>query len=269
METIREAADFIASRTGTSPAVALVLGSGLSDLAEAVEGGVAIPYQDIPHFPVSGVSGHAGRLRLGRLRGRETAVFQGRVHAYEGFPLPQVVFPVRVAAWLKAETVVLTNAAGGIGEDLSPGDLMLITDHLNLIGANPLAGPNLDAFGPRFPDMSEVYDRGLRETALAKAEALGIPLAQGVYAAMPGPSYETPAEIRMLKALGADAVGMSTVPEAVAARHAGMKVLAFSMISNLAAGLSGSPLSHEEVLATGKTAAASLGKLIEAVVGSL
>jgi purine-nucleoside phosphorylase len=269
METIRRAAEFVAARSGRRPAVAVVLGSGLSGIAGELEDALTIPYKDIPHFPLPSVAGHEGALVLGRLRGKETALLRGRVHFYEGVPLARVVFPARMLAVLGAKILVLTNAAGGVSERLRPGDLMLLSDHLNLLGTNPLCGPNLDGLGPRFPDMTEVYDRALRETARSCAARLGIRLAEGVYAAMTGPSYETPAEVRMLRTLGADAVGMSTVPEAVAARHAGMRVLGFSMISNLAAGLSSGPLSHEEVLATGVEAGKRLGRLIEDIVGSL
>ncbi|MCU0722027.1 MAG: purine-nucleoside phosphorylase [Planctomycetes bacterium] len=269
MDTIRRAAEAVAARAPRRPEAAVVLGSGLSGIADRVEGAIEIPYRDVPHFPLPSVAGHEGALVLGRLRGRDVALLRGRVHFYEGVPLSQVAFPVRVLALLGVRTLVLTNAAGAVAGRLRAGDLMLISDHLNLLGASPLAGPNLDAIGPRFPDMSEVYDAGLRDLARRCAGRLGIPLAEGVYAAMPGPSYETPAEVRMLRTLGADAVGMSTVPEAVAARHAGIRVLGFSMISNLAAGLSARPLSHEEVLATGAEAGKRLGALIEEVVGGL
>ncbi|MHC5039533.1 MAG: purine-nucleoside phosphorylase [Planctomycetota bacterium] len=269
MDTLREATEFLAPKFEGKPSVGLVLGSGLGAVVDAVHDGIEISTTDIPHFPASGVSGHEGTLILGTLRGKRVAVLRGRVHMYEGYALSTIVFPVRVLAQLGVETLLLTNAAGAVDETFAPGDLMLITDHLNLMGANPLAGPNLDPLGPRFPDMSEVYDKGLRERARSVASAMGIPLRTGVYAAMAGPSYETPAEIRMLKTMGANAVGMSTVPEAIAARHAGLRVLAISMISNLAAGLSPTPLSHEEVLQTGAKAGRSLSRLIEGFVESM
>jgi len=262
MDPLQQAVDFLLAKSPHRPATAVVLGSGLSGVAERLEEVVEVPYKEIPHFPVSGVAGHGSALVLGFHQGAGLAVLKGRVHAYEGYPLSQVVFPVRVLARLGVETFILTNAAGAINETMAPGDLMVLTDHLNLLGANPLTGPNLDELGPRFPDMTEVYDKALRERALETAKRLGVTLRAGVYAAMSGPSYETPAEIRMLRTLGADAVGMSTVPEAIAARHAGARVLAFSMISNLAAGLSEAPLSHVEVLETGARASKTLASLI-------
>ena len=267
METIRQAAEYISSKVRFKPVTGIVLGSGLSQVADAIEGAVNIPYKDIPHFPLPSVAGHAGSMTLGVLRGKPVAAMRGRVHLYEGHPMRSVVFPARVFAAMGVKTLILTNAAGGMQDGMKAGDLMLITDHINMLGVNPLFGPNIDEIGPRFPDMSEVYDSALREIALGCARSAGIELKQGVYAAMPGPSYETPAEVRMIKALGASAVGMSTVPEAVAARHAGLKVLGFSMISNLAAGISKTPLSHKELIETAAEAGKRLGKIIEAVAG--
>ncbi|MHC4778197.1 MAG: purine-nucleoside phosphorylase [Planctomycetota bacterium] len=269
MQRIKEAAAFIASKWEGSPDVGMVLGSGLSDVLSGIDGAVEIPGKEIPHFPVSGVPGHKGGLILVRLGGKTVAVLRGRVHAYEGYTLAEVVFPVRVLAVMGVRTLLLTNAAGAVDETFETGDLMLVEDHLNFIGANPLAGPNLNELGPRFPDMTDLYDPHLGELAAREAKNLGIRLRKGVYASMAGPSYETPAEIKMLRALGAHAVGMSTVPEAIAARHAGVRVLAVSMISNLAAGLSPKPLSHEEVLETGAAAAKTLGRLIAGLASQI
>ena len=237
---------------GRTPKVGIVLGSGLGDFAERLEGRTAIPYSELPHFPKSSVIGHAGRLVLGNIGGEPIVAMQGRVHYYEGFSPSEVVFPIRVLCRLGIHTLVVTNAAGGINPDFAPGDLMAITDHINLSGFNPLRGPNDDRLGPRFPDMSEGYSRALTAKIVECGKKLGLIVRTGVYAISAGPSYETPAEIRMLQRLGADAVGMSTVPEVIAARHMGVKVAGISCITNLAAGISAVPLSHEEV---GETAA--------------
>lgn len=250
-----EAAAVVRQRTELVPRVALVLGSGLSDLADEMTDAVVFEPEELPHLPRSTVEAHDGRLVLGRLGGVPSFVLRGRQHIYEGYSATEVVRPVRLARALGATVLVLTNAAGGIREDLAPGTLMLLEDHVNLTGQNPLTGPNSDALGPRFPDMSAPYDADLRARSHEAAAAEGFALAEGVYAAMPGPSYETRAEIRMLAALGVDAVGMSTVHEAVAAVHGGVRVLAFSSITNRAAGLSDSPLSHEEVVETNRVTA--------------
>jgi purine-nucleoside phosphorylase len=233
-----------------SPKVGIVLGSGLGAFADRLESRVAIPYEDLPHFPKSSVVGHAGKLVLGEIGGEPVVAMQGRVHYYEGFSASQVVFPIRVLCALGIHTLVVTNAAGGINRELAPGDLMAITDHLNLSGFNPLVGPNDERFGPRFPDMSEPYGRALTRAIVDCGRKLGTPVREGVYAVLSGPSYETPAEIRMLRTLGADAVGMSTVPEVIAARHMGVQVAGVSCITNLAAGIGEQPLSHEEVSET-------------------
>ncbi|MEN9796494.1 MAG: hypothetical protein RL653_190 [Pseudomonadota bacterium] len=235
---------------GLSPEVGIILGSGLGDFADTLEDRVAIPYQELPHFPHSSVPGHAGRLVLGKLGGRTVVAMQGRVHAYEGYSNVQVAFPARVLCGLGIRTLVVTNAAGGIHADLRPGDLMIISDHVNLSGWNALTGPNDDRLGPRFPDMSHAYHPELRRLLGKVARAQGLQLREGVYAMVAGPSYETPAEIRMLRTLGADAVGMSTVPEVVAASHMGVRVAGISCITNLAAGIGHQPLSHEEVAET-------------------
>ncbi len=251
LERLDAAADGIRRRADTTPLVGLVLGSGLGAFAANLSDRIAIPYAKIRGFPVStGVVGHAGELVLGRVGGVSVAVLSGRVHYYEGRSMAEVVFPSRVLARLGVRAVVLTNAAGGVRLTFRPGDLMLLTDHINLFGDHPLIGPNEDALGPRFPDMSHVYDPDLARVLKAAARAARIPLREGVYLGNSGPSYETPAEIRAFRKLGADAVGMSTVPEAIALRHAGVRVAGISTITNMAAGILKKPLIHEEVLET-------------------
>ncbi|RME28198.1 MAG: purine-nucleoside phosphorylase [Deltaproteobacteria bacterium] len=266
---LEEAVAAVRARCELRPRFGLVLGSGLGFLADEVENATAIDYGEIPNFPRSTVEGHRGRLVLGNLSGRPVAVMQGRFHFYEGYSLDKVVMGVRLFRKLGADYLLITNAAGGINPAFRPGDLMLITDHINLMGSNPLIGPNVDSLGPRFPDMSDAYCSELRDQALRIAKELGIELKQGVYAAMTGPSYETPAEIRMLAAAGADAVGMSTIPEVIAAVHAGMKVLGISCISNLAAGRSSEPLSHEEVKETAEAAREKFTRLVLALLERL
>lgn len=273
----RETADVIGARHAAAPRVALVLGTGLGGMADAVEAPTIIPYAEIPHFPRSTVAGHAGRLILGTLHGVQVAVLQGRFHLYEGYSPRQVVFPVRVLRVLGAETLIVTNAAGGLDPTHQPGTLMLLRDSLGLpalAGHNPLVGPNDERFGPRFPPMAGAYDRELRAWAREAARTLGIPLAEGVYAMVSGPTYESPAELRFLRLAGADAVGMSTVPEVIAARHMGMRVLAISCLTNAAAldASDASPaaeLTHEEVVAVANAAGARLGALIGAVLERL
>jgi purine-nucleoside phosphorylase len=255
---------WIRGRTEHRPVVGLVLGSGLGALAERIEDRVTIPYEEIPEFPTPTVRGHAGRLVAGKLGGAPVAVLQGRSHLYEGASADSVVFGVRLLVWLGVRSLLLTSAAGAVNPALAPGELVRVTDHLNLTGANPLTGPNDERLGARFPDMSEPYDARLGALLDAQASRLGIPLRQGVYAGLAGPSYETPAEVRMLRTLGADLVGMSTVLEVIAARHAGARVAAISVVTNLAAGLSTKALSHEDVLATGATAVERLGRLVPA-----
>ena len=242
-------------QTAFVPEVAVVLGSGLGGFADEIRAEAVVEYGSIPGFPVSTVPMHRGRFVFGTLDGVKVAVMQGRVHYYEGYDISDVVLPVRLLGLLGAKTLLLTNAAGGVGEGFRPGDLMLITDHILSFAPNPLVGPNLEALGPRFPDMSHVYDPGLCERFRAAASELGAVLREGVYCQLTGPSFETPAEIRMLKVLGVSAVGMSTAVEAVAARHMGLRVCGISCISNLAAGISPTPLSHEEVTAAADAAA--------------
>jgi purine-nucleoside phosphorylase len=268
-ERAAHAARTVRARGRAEARVALVLGSGLGAFADDLEDAEAIPYDEVPGFARPTVEGHTGRLVLGKIEGTEVAVMQGRFHFYEGYALEEVTFPVRVLALSGVKSLVLTNAAGGLNNSLKQGSLMLISDHLNLMGANPLRGPNDGRFGPRFPDMSEVYDRAYQEIAIAEAHALEIELRRGVYAALSGPTYETPAEIRMLRALGADAVGMSTVPEAVVARHAGLKVLGISCITNLAAGVSEGPIDHAEVIETGERVRETFSALLRAIIPKL
>jgi purine-nucleoside phosphorylase len=250
MKQIEDCAALVRQKTPLAPEVGLVLGSGLGFLGDQVEEGVRLAYTELPGLPSSTVPGHAGRLVLGKLGGRPVAVMQGRFHFYEGYGMAQVTAGVRLLGRLGVQGLIVTNAAGGLRADLKPGDLMLIRDHINLMGTNPLIGPNRADWGPRFPDMSDAYARALRDQAKEIARGLNLPLVEGVYAAFTGPSYETPAEIRALGVLGADAVGMSTIPEVIAASHMGLGVVGISCISNLAAGISAQPLSHAEVTET-------------------
>ena len=272
LEQIDEAADAIRKRTSYRPRVGLILGSGLNSLADSVQKADIIPYGELPNWPVSTVQGHAGRLVIGELEGQTALVMQGRIHFYEGYSMSQITLPVRVMLRLGLEIMFVTNAAGGINPDFSPGDVMLITDNLNLIGmmgANPLMGPNIDELGPRFPDMSQAYDRKLMDLARQVASNENIPLREGVYCALSGPSFEGPADLRFLRGVGADAVGMSTVPEVIVARHGGMRVLGLSGISNKA-NLDGSTVTtHEEVIEAGKVIAPKMEKIIRGVLRSL
>lgn len=266
---IREAADAIRSRTNVRPEIGLVLGSGLGVLADEIENAVTIPYGDIPHFPVSTVEGHAGELLLGTLAGKPVLLMKGRFHMYEGYAAETVSFPMRVMKALGVRTLLVTNAAGGIHAGFEPGDLMLISDHINFMFRNPLIGPNDNEIGVRFPDMSEAYSRELRALARSVGDSLGVSLREGVYVGVLGPSYETPAEIRMLRALGADAVGMSTVPETIAARHAGIAVLGISCISNMAAGMLDQPLSHAEVMETAERVRETFVRVVKGIVAEM
>jgi purine-nucleoside phosphorylase len=263
-EQVHETALAIRARAGgISPKVGIILGSGLGDFADGFEDKVVVPYSELPHFPHSSVPGHAGRLVLGRVRGEPVVAMQGRVHAYEGYTPAQVAFPARVLCALGIHTLVVTNAAGGVNLDFQSGDLMVITDHLNLSGYNPLSGPNDERLGPRFPDMTTAYPAALRAQLLESGTRTGVALKQGVYAILSGPSYETPAEIRMLRLMGADAVGMSTVPEVIAANHMGVRVAGVSCITNLAAGIGNKPLTHEEVAETAHRVKGLFTRLLE------
>lgn len=268
-----EAAAFVRGRA-TAPTVGLVLGSGLSPLAEAVADPTVIPYGEIPHFPISTVEGHVGRLLVGELGGRVLCIMQGRFHFYEGYSLQQITFPIRVMRLLGVQSIILTNAAGGINPNFDAGDLMLLVDHLNFVGMmghNPLRGPNLDMFGPRFPSMTRVYSRKLRRLARDVAAKQDMVLRQGVYAWVAGPNFETPAEVRFLRMAGADVVGMSTVPEAIVAHHAGMDVLGISTVTNIAVDQvdTEADTSHEEVLATGQAVVPRLTRLLTDILGNL
>ncbi|HEX2998258.1 MAG TPA: purine-nucleoside phosphorylase [Anaerolineales bacterium] len=272
LEQIDQAADAIHKRTSYRPRVGLILGSGLNSLADSVKKPDILPYADLPNWPVSTVEGHVGQLVIGELEGQPVLVMQGRIHFYEGYSMSQVTLPVRVMLRLGLEMMFVTNAAGGVNPDFVPGDVMLITDHLNLVGmtgANPLMGPNIDELGPRFPDMSQAYDRKLMETARQVAGKENISLREGVYCALSGPSFEGPADLRFLRTAGADAVGMSTVPEVIVARHGGMRVLGFSGISNKA-NLDGSTVTtHQEVIEAGKIITPKMEKIIRGVLRAL
>jgi purine-nucleoside phosphorylase len=257
-----EAADYIRAHTALQPRIALVLGSGLGAFADDLTERVVLPYSDIPHFPRSSAEGHAGNLVIGKVREVPVAAMQGRVHYYEGHNLQRVTFPMRVFCRLGVKGALLTNAAGGIGAELKQGCLVVLRDHINLQGLNPLIGPNDDRFGVRFPDMTEAYAKDWRAAAMAEGKRQDIDIFEGVYAAMPGPSYETPAEIRFLRTIGADVVGMSTVAEVIVARHCGMKVLAISVVTNMAAGILDKPINHAEVLETGQRIRGEFTKLL-------
>jgi purine-nucleoside phosphorylase len=268
-ERAEHAARLIRSHAGEDVRVALVLGSGLGAFADELEDAQAIPYSEIPGFARSTVEGHAGRLVVGKAGGTTVAAMQGRFHFYEGYTLEEVTFPIRVLGLLGAKSLVLTNAAGGLNNSYEQGALILISDHLNLMGTNPLLGKNDSRFGPRFPDMTDVYDREYQEAAIMEAREMGLELRRGIYAALSGPSYETPAEIRMLRLLGADAVGMSTVPEAIVARQMGVRVLGFSCITNMAAGVLDKPINHEEVIETGERVRETFAELLRRVIPKL
>jgi purine-nucleoside phosphorylase len=260
------AAEFVSARTPLQPRIAIVLGSGLGAFAEQLEAATAVPFAEIPHFPQSTVPGHSGRLVIGTVSGIPVAVMQGRVHAYEGYTSEQVTFPVRVLGRMGVKTLLLTNAAGAINEGLHQGQLVLIADHINFSGRNPVSGPNDERLGPRFFDMSKAYSLRLRELAHEAARSMDFRLDEGVYLSVLGPSFETPAEIRAFRAMGADLVGMSTVQETIVARHMGIEVLGISCVTNMAAGIQKEPLSHEEVMETGRSVEARLAGLLTRLV---
>ncbi len=263
------AARMIRGRIKAQPRVALVLGSGLGGFADEFENAVRIPYQEIPGFVVSTAQGHAGQLVIGDVENIPVLAMQGRVHYYEGYTLEEVTFPIRVFKLLGIQNLLLTNAAGGIDVRLTQGSLMVISDHLNLMGVNPLRGHNDERFGPRFPDMSEVYSRALQELVVDEAKELGVVVRRGIYAALSGPSYETPAEIHMFRSFEADAIGMSTVPEAIVARHMGMNILGISCITNMAAGITEQPINHEEVMETGERVRETFTQLLRRVISKI
>jgi purine-nucleoside phosphorylase len=265
-----EAARFINLKAGAhKPQAAVVLGSGLADAIQLAGDPVEVPFQEIPYFVSPTVEGHPGKLIIGKLGATDVVVMKGRFHFYEGYSMEDVTFPIRVFSIMGIRTLVLTNAAGGISPHLSPGSLMLITDHINMMSENPLRGPNDARFGPRFPDMTAVYAPDYIDLAHDVARSAGLPLAEGVYLALGGPAYETPAEVRMLRDLGADAVGMSTVPEAIVARHSGLKVLAISCITNIAAGLSHQEINHQQVIEIGRQSGVKLSALLEGLMARL
>ena len=266
---MQAAAEYLASQTELKPQVAVVLGSGLGAFADTLDSPATIPYHHIPGWPQSTAVGHAGKLVIGSVGGIPVAALSGRAHLYEGYTAAQAVFGIRVLRHLGVNSLVLTNAAGGIRPDWKPGQLVLISDHINLLGQNPLSGPNDDSLGPRFPDMSEAYSKSFREIARRAGNSLDLELPEGIYAAVPGPSYETPAEIRYLRAIGADLVGMSTVPETIAANHMGMKVLGISCVTNHAAGVIDQKLDHREVLDVGERMKGTLIELLRRVIPAL
>ncbi|RMF57424.1 MAG: purine-nucleoside phosphorylase [Calditrichaeota bacterium] len=268
-EKLSEALKYIETKTGDRPPLAITLGSGLGPFADQLENTVVIPTETIPNYPVSTVEGHAGKWIFGELAGKRLLAMKGRIHAYEGYPLAQVTFPVQLMAALGVKTLIVTNAAGGINRNFAPGDLMLITDHINLMLDNPLIGPNDETLGPRFPDMSQPYDSELQSLAETVALELGIKLQKGVLGALKGPTYETAAEVRMLRALGADAGTMSTVPEVIVAAYRGLRVLGISCITNLATGISTTKLSHEEVTEVADMVKNKFSSLIKEIVSRI
>ena len=268
-DRVSETVEWLRGRGFGGSDVAIVLGSGLGAFAETLGDRFALPYDEIPHWPAANVIGHAGRLVGGTIAGRPVLALSGRAHFYEGHDLRTVTFAIRVLGRLGVKTLILTNAAGGINTNFAQGALMVIDDHINLFGANPLVGPNDDRFGPRFPDMTEVYSRRLRALADDTARQIGLPIEHGVYVAVAGPSYETPAEIYAFRTLGADAVGMSTVPEAIVARHMGVEVLGISCITNMAAGVLPQPLHHDDVMETARRVRGQFIALLEGIIGRL
>ncbi len=268
-EMIESSSKYLKSKYTASPKIGLILGSGLGVLADEIQNPVKIPYSEIPDFPVSTVAGHAGQLVFGQLADQEVVAMQGRFHYYEGYSFDQVTFPVRVMKELGVEILIVTNAAGGVNESFNPGDLMIITDHINNMGGNPLIGPNDSRLGERFPDMSEAYSKELTQKAKEIADSLSLNIKEGVYVGNTGPAYETPAEVRLVRTLGGDAVGMSTVPEVMVARHAGLKVLGISCISNMAAGILDQPLTHDEVIETTEKVRANFLSYVKEIVKSV
>ncbi|MFS0785335.1 purine-nucleoside phosphorylase [Shouchella sp. 1P09AA] len=269
IDQINEATLYIKEKTSHAPEVGIILGSGLGNLADDIEAAVEIPYEEIPHFSKSAAIGHANKLVIGQLNGKTVAAMKGRYHYYEGYTLNQVTFPVRVMKALGIKTVIITNACGAVNTSFNPGELMLINDHLNLVGANPLIGENYPELGPRFPDLSEVYSARLRGIAKEVAEEQGTKVNEGVYSWWSGPAYETPAEIRMIRTLGGDAVGMSTVPEATVATHAGMDVLGISCLTNMACGILDEPLSHDDVIVVAGKANQAFTSLVKGILANM
>lgn len=268
MKKLDKTVDYIMDKIDYIPEIAIILGSGLGKLADFIEDKIEIPYEDIPKFPQTTVVGHEGKLIFGNLNGRRVVAMKGRFHYYEGNDMDKVVYPIRVFKRMGIENIIVTNAAGGVNTSFVPGDLMLITDHISLFCENPLRGENFDELGPRFPDMSQAYDKALQKIALDTANSLGIDLKTGIYSYCKGPSFESPAEIRAVRSLGADAVGMSTVPEVITARHMGVRVLGISCITNMASGILNQPLNHEEVIETGKLVEKKFSDLVSGIVAN-
>lgn len=266
---LQNSAEFILTKTKFKPEIGLILGSGLGAIADQIENAECYNYSEIPNFPVSTVEGHAGKLVIGNFQGKQVVAMQGRFHFYEGYEMNDVTFPVRVMKLLGVKTLIVTNAAGAVNAEFNPGDLMLISDHINLSGRNPLMGKNLDEFGPRFPDMSNAYDKHLRNKVKEIAKSINVTLQEGVYAMFSGPTYETPAEVRMARILGGDAVGMSTVPEVVVANHCGLKVIGVSCMTNMAAGILDQPLCHEEVMETSNKVKETFIKLMTNIIKNI
>jgi len=269
LDKINESKEYIMAKLDKQPKVGMILGSGLGDMAEKIEKPIYINYNEIPNFPVSTVEGHKGRLVIGNLEGKVVVAMQGRFHFYEGYELEEVTFPIRVMKAIGVETILVTNAAGGANKDFKPGELMLITDHINFTGKNPLLGKNYDELGPRFLDMSKAYDSELMDIAKKTAKDIGISLREGVYMWFSGPTYETPSEVKLASILGADAVGMSTVPEVIVAKHGGMKVLGISCITNMAAGILDQPLNHKEVVETSARVKKTFQSLVMGIVKNI
>lgn len=269
IDKINESKEYILTKISRKPQIGMILGSGLGDLADKIENPIYIDYNDIPNFPISTVKGHKGRLVIGDFESKVVVAMQGRFHFYEGYGLEEVTFPIRVMKAIGVETILVTNAAGGVNKDLEPGDLMLISDHINYTGKNPLFGKNYDELGPRFLDMSKAYDRELIDVAKNTAKDIGINLKEGVYMWFSGPTYETPSEVKLARILGADAVGMSTVPEVIVARHGGIKVLGISCITNMAAGILDKPLNHEEVVETSARVKETFQNLVRGIVKNI
>ncbi|MEG1002469.1 MAG: purine-nucleoside phosphorylase [Clostridium sp.] len=267
--TAKATADFILEKSKYKPEIGLILGSGLGSLADLIEEPEFYPYEELPNFPVSTVQGHEGRLVIGKLEGKVVVAMQGRFHFYEGYSMQVITFPVRVMKMLGVEKLIVTNAAGSVNTEFKPGDLMIITDHINYSGANPLIGKNLDDFGPRFPDMSSAYSPRLRAIAKETAKNLGIDIKEGVYTMFSGPTYETPAEVKMARIFGSDAVGMSTVPEVIVANHSGMEILGISCLTNMAAGILDQPLNHAEVIETSNKVKKSFMALTRELIKNL
>lgn len=269
LECLQETKNYLASRTDLSPRIGLILGSGLGEMADQLENATAVDYGDIPHFPVSTVEGHAGKLVFGRLEGQPVVAMQGRFHYYEGYSMQEVTYPVRVMKELGVECLIVTNACGGMNPSFQAGDLMIIRDHLNMTGANPLIGPNEPTLGPRFPDMSRAYTPELAEFAKSTAASLGIDVKEGVYAGISGPNYMAAAELKMLRLLGGDAVGMSTVPEVIVASHAGLKVIGISCVTDMAIADELEPLTHEQVIEVANRTKPKFISLVRALVGRM